>query len=116
MPNTEKVAAVAEIVEHFTNSSAAVITEYRGMTVAQIQTLRRQNENVASLMPGDLVFWSEAYVGLLEMLGVDAMPALGNREVRNANECLQVPQHQRVDLLAIEQGGSQSIVMRIAEG
>jgi large subunit ribosomal protein L10 len=41
MPNTEKVAAVAEIVEHFTNSSAAVITEYRGMTVKQISELRR---------------------------------------------------------------------------
>jgi large subunit ribosomal protein L10 len=41
MPNTEKVAAVAEITEHFTNSSAAVITEYRGMTVKQISDLRR---------------------------------------------------------------------------
>jgi len=41
MPNTEKVAAVAEIAEHFTNSSAAVITEYRGMTVKQISELRR---------------------------------------------------------------------------
>jgi large subunit ribosomal protein L10 len=41
MPNTEKVTAVAEIVEHFNNSSAAVITEYRGMTVKQISDLRR---------------------------------------------------------------------------
>src|ERR1700733_5158758 len=41
MPNTEKVTAVAEIVEHFNNSSAAVITEYRGMTVKQISELRR---------------------------------------------------------------------------
>jgi large subunit ribosomal protein L10 len=41
MPNTEKVAAVAEIVQHFNDSSAAVITEYRGLTVKQISELRR---------------------------------------------------------------------------
>jgi large subunit ribosomal protein L10 len=41
MPNPEKVAAVAEITEHFSSSSAAVITEYRGLTVKQITDLRR---------------------------------------------------------------------------
>jgi large subunit ribosomal protein L10 len=41
MPNTEKVTAVAEIVEQFNESSAAVITEYRGLTVKQISQLRR---------------------------------------------------------------------------
>jgi large subunit ribosomal protein L10 len=41
MPNTEKVSAVAEITEQFTSSSAAVITEYRGLTVKQITDLRR---------------------------------------------------------------------------
>src|SRR5437867_5517072 len=41
MPNTEKVGAVAEITEHFTSSSAAVITEYRGLSVKQITALRR---------------------------------------------------------------------------
>ncbi|MGX7681125.1 50S ribosomal protein L10 [Jatrophihabitans sp. DSM 45814] len=41
MPNTEKVTAVADIVEHFTESSATVITEYRGLTVKQISQLRR---------------------------------------------------------------------------
>ncbi|MCW2539446.1 MAG: rplJ [Frankiales bacterium] len=41
MPNTEKVTAVAEIVQHFNDSSAAVITEYRGLTVKQISELRR---------------------------------------------------------------------------
>src|SRR5579875_3156357 len=41
MPNTEKTGAVAEIVEHFTESSAAVITEYRGLTVKQTTELRR---------------------------------------------------------------------------
>src|SRR5947208_8890091 len=41
MPNAEKVSAVAEISEHFASSSAAVITEYRGLTVKQITDLRR---------------------------------------------------------------------------
>ncbi|MCW2647723.1 MAG: rplJ [Pseudonocardiales bacterium] len=40
-PNPEKISAVAEITEHFTNSSAAVITEYRGLTVKQVTDLRR---------------------------------------------------------------------------
>ena len=41
MPNAEKATAVAEITEHFTSSSAAVITEYRGLTVKQVSQLRR---------------------------------------------------------------------------
>jgi large subunit ribosomal protein L10 len=41
MATTEKIAAVAEMVEHFNTSSAAVITEYRGLTVKQVTELRR---------------------------------------------------------------------------
>jgi large subunit ribosomal protein L10 len=41
VPTSEKTTAVAEIAEHFSNSSAAVITEYRGLTVKQITELRR---------------------------------------------------------------------------
>jgi large subunit ribosomal protein L10 len=41
VPNAEKTSAVAEITEHFTNSNAAVITEYRGLSVKQLTTLRR---------------------------------------------------------------------------
>src|SRR5579875_2882816 len=41
MPNDEKISAVAEITEQFSTSSAAVITEYRGLTVKQITDLRR---------------------------------------------------------------------------
>jgi large subunit ribosomal protein L10 len=41
MPNTEKVNAVAELTEQFSSSSAAVITEYRGLTVKQLRDLRR---------------------------------------------------------------------------
>ena len=41
MPNSEKFSAVAEITEHFSDSSAAVVTEYRGLTVKQLSDLRR---------------------------------------------------------------------------
>ena len=41
MANPEKAAAVAELRQLFSNSHAAVLTEYRGLTVAQLKTLRR---------------------------------------------------------------------------
>jgi large subunit ribosomal protein L10 len=41
MPNAEKTGAVAELTEHFASSSAAVITEYRGLTVKQVTDLRK---------------------------------------------------------------------------
>lgn len=41
MPNKEKLGAVAEIVDHFNESSATVITEYRGLTVKQVTQLRQ---------------------------------------------------------------------------
>jgi large subunit ribosomal protein L10 len=40
MPNAEKVAAVDELTERFQNSTGAVLTEYRGLTVAQLKELR----------------------------------------------------------------------------
>jgi large subunit ribosomal protein L10 len=41
MARAEKVAAVAEISERFQSSSGAVLTEYRGLSVAQLGELRR---------------------------------------------------------------------------
>ena len=40
MARPDKAAAVAELTERFKNSSAAVLTEYRGLTVTQISELR----------------------------------------------------------------------------
>jgi large subunit ribosomal protein L10 len=37
----DKVNAVAELTEHFRSSGATVLTEYRGLTVAQLTQLRR---------------------------------------------------------------------------
>lgn len=50
MANPEKAAAVEEIKELFNESNAAVLTEYRGLSVDQLQTLRRsvrENANYA---------------------------------------------------------------------
>ncbi len=41
MANAEKVAAVAELTQAFQTSSGAVLTEYRGLTVAQLGELRQ---------------------------------------------------------------------------
>lgn len=50
MANPEKAAAVDELKDLFNNSTAAVLTEYRGLSVGQLQTLRRsvrENANYA---------------------------------------------------------------------
>ena len=41
MARAEKAAAVAEIVDSFNGAAGAVLTEYRGLTVKQLQELRR---------------------------------------------------------------------------
>ncbi|MFD3946860.1 50S ribosomal protein L10 [Streptomyces sp. NPDC058579] len=41
MARPDKAAAVAELKDMFQSSSAVVVTEYRGLTVAQLKTLRR---------------------------------------------------------------------------
>ena len=40
MANAEKSAAIAELADNFRNSGAAVLTEYRGLTVKQLSQLR----------------------------------------------------------------------------
>ena len=41
MARPDKAAAVAELTELFRESSAAILTEYRGLSVDQLKTLRR---------------------------------------------------------------------------
>jgi large subunit ribosomal protein L10 len=50
MARPDKAVAVAEIVDSFNESTGAVLTEYRGLTVKQLQDLRRslgENANYA---------------------------------------------------------------------
>ena len=47
MARNDKVTAVAELTDEFRNSSATVLTEYRGLSVGQLKELRRSlGENV----------------------------------------------------------------------
>ena len=39
MARPDKTTAVAELTEEFRSSSAAVLTEYRGLTVAELKEL-----------------------------------------------------------------------------
>ena len=66
MPNSEKISAVAELSEHFRSSNAAVITEYRGLTVKQISDLRRAlgNETTYSVVKNTLTKLAAADAGV----------------------------------------------------
>ena len=46
MATPEKAAAVAELRDLFSSSTAAVLTEYRGLTVAKLKELRRQRHRL----------------------------------------------------------------------
>ena len=48
MAKADKATAVAEIVEQFKGSTATVVTEYRGLTVANLAELRRSLSGVAT--------------------------------------------------------------------
>ncbi len=48
MARPDKAAAVAELTDLFRESNAAVLTEYRGLTVAQLKQLRRTLSGNAS--------------------------------------------------------------------
>jgi large subunit ribosomal protein L10 len=48
MARADKSAAVAELADEFRTSNAVVLTEYRGLTVAQLKTLRRSLGATAS--------------------------------------------------------------------
>ena len=48
MARPDKAAAVAELTEEFRSSTAAVLTEYRGLTVRQLADLRKQLKAAAA--------------------------------------------------------------------
>lgn len=48
MARPDKASAVAEITEEFSNSTATLLTEYRGLSVAQLKNLRTELRGVAT--------------------------------------------------------------------
>src|SRR4051794_41139180 len=66
MAQAEKVATVAEIAERFRSANAALITEYRGLTIAQLTELRRSlgNDTSYTVAKNTLVKRAAADAGL----------------------------------------------------
>ncbi|GAB2746239.1 50S ribosomal protein L10 [Salinifilum aidingensis] len=105
MAKPEKVAAVNEIAEHFNESTAALITEYRGLTTAQLAQLRnnlgeettyRVSKNTltkrAAAQSGveglDELFTGPTAIAFIRGEPVDAAKAL--REFAKANQALVI--------------------------
>jgi large subunit ribosomal protein L10 len=77
MARAEKVAQVAELTERFQNSSGAVLTEYRGLTVAQIGELRRSlGDNASfSVVKNTLTKRAASDAGVTELDGMLTGPS-----------------------------------------
>ncbi|HEX3813747.1 MAG TPA: 50S ribosomal protein L10 [Mycobacteriales bacterium] len=76
MAQSEKVAAVAEITEHFRASQAAVLTEYRGLTTAELTQLRRNlgPDTTYAVVKNTLTKRAVNEVGYTELTGLLAGP------------------------------------------
>ncbi len=58
MARADKATAVADIAEQFKESTATVITEYRGLTVANLAELRRSLGGSVTYSVARLVWWA----------------------------------------------------------
>lgn len=103
MAKPEKIGAVAEIASRFQQSSAAVLTEYRGLTVAQLTALRRSlgEGSTYSVVKNTLTKRAAHDVGVTELddwlhgptaiafvAGDPVMAAKGLRDFARANPLL----------------------------
>lgn len=101
----DKAAAIAELTEHFRSSSATLLTEYRGLTVAQITKLRRTlgRETTYSVAKNTLAKRAATQAGIdgldglftgptaLAFVGGDPVEAAkGLREFAKANPALVI--------------------------
>ncbi|HVE45783.1 MAG TPA: 50S ribosomal protein L10 [Acidimicrobiales bacterium] len=72
-PRPEKVAVVDEVRERLSSSSAAILTEYRGLGVKELSTLRRSLNDVG----GDYKIYKNTLVRFAARdLGLDELEAL----------------------------------------
>ena len=79
MPRTDKLERVAELKRRIEDSNALLLTEYRGLTVSEITTLRR------SLRDSDASFAtasSSSSAGLTSVPGSSAMFRAGCEPTR----------------------------------
>src|SRR6478752_9432675 len=94
MAKADKVATVAEITEQFRTANAAVITEDRGLTMAQLTELRRSlgNDTAYTVAKNTLVKRAAADAGvegLDEMFAGPTAVAFVSGEPVNAAKALK---------------------------
>jgi large subunit ribosomal protein L10 len=78
MPNTEKVERVAALRERIEGSTALLLTEYRGLTVAEIGELRRslrESETSFAVIKNTLMARAAADAGLEELTSLLTGPS-----------------------------------------
>jgi len=105
MAREDKAAAVAEIADQFRNSSGAVLTEYRGLTVKQLKELRTAlGENASYAVVKNTLTkiaakdagvegWSDMLAGPSAIAFITGDPvetAKGLRDFAKANPQLQI--------------------------
>ena len=97
MARPDKVAAVAELAEKFRRSNAAVLTEYRGLTVAQLTQLRltiSSDACIETLAVLITMAWADGRLDDHEKEGVRAAASVLNltKELRDRlDQLLQKP-------------------------
>ena len=92
MARPDKAAAVAELTEKFRQSAAAVLTEYRGLTVAQYAVVKNTLTNLAAKDAGIDAFEGQL-TGPTAIAFIDGDPveaAKGLRDFAKANPALVV--------------------------
>ena len=79
MARADKAATVAELTERFRESNAAVLTEYRGLTVAQLSQLRASIKGNATyaVVKNTLTALAAAQAGVSAFEGALAGPSAG---------------------------------------
>jgi len=108
MAKPTKIATVAEIADQFRNSAAAVITEYRGLTMSQLTTLRKSlgGETAYTVAKNTLVKRAAADAGVEGLDGLFTGPtavAFINGEPVDAAKVLR--DFARTNPLLIIKGG-----------
>ncbi len=101
MARAEKQAAVAEIVDSFNDAAGAVLTEYRGLTVKELQDLRRSlGENADyAVVKNTLAKLAATEVGISgfdELLTGPTAIAFGTDEAGTAKAVLDATRPYRI--------------------
>lgn len=101
MARADKAATIAELTEKFRGSNAAVLTEYRGLTVAQLTQLRKNISEHAtySVTKNTLTKLAAQNAGVTafdgELAGPSAVAFVTGDAVEVAKSCVTSPRRTR---------------------